>query len=26
MHEECVRSIEVDRGRIVVATGFADPG
>jgi len=26
MHEECVRSIELDRGRIVVATGFADPG
>jgi len=26
MHEECVRSIELDRGRIVVATGFVDPG
>jgi 16S rRNA processing protein RimM len=26
MHEECVRSVELDAGRIVVAPGFADPG
>jgi 16S rRNA processing protein RimM len=26
MHEECVRSIDLDRGRIVVAPGFAAPG
>jgi len=26
MHEECVRSIDLDAGRIVVAPGFAAPG
>jgi 16S rRNA processing protein RimM len=26
MHEECIRSIDLDAGRIVVAPGFAEPG
>lgn len=26
MHEECVREIDLERGRILVARGFADPG
>ena len=26
MHEDCVRAIELDGGRIVVARGYADPG
>jgi len=26
MHEECVRAVELERGRIVVAAGFAAPG
>ncbi|MER3410393.1 MAG: 16S rRNA processing protein RimM [Thermoleophilia bacterium] len=26
MHEECIRDIDLEGGRIVVARGFADPG
>ncbi len=26
MHEACVRQVDLDRGRILVARGFADPG
>ena len=26
MHEDCVREVDLDAGRIVVAPGFADPG
>jgi 16S rRNA processing protein RimM len=26
MHEDCVRAVEPDEGRIVVAAGFAEPG
>jgi 16S rRNA processing protein RimM len=26
MHEDCIREVDLDAGRIVVAPGFADPG
>jgi 16S rRNA processing protein RimM len=26
MHEECIREVDLEAGRILVAPGFADPG